>query len=315
MLAITPQADLITTSFRAAPSQTAHYSVHTDHQGSVRAVPDLTGQIVNSHAYDAYGNAEAAVESLPQRFRYTGREWDGVTRLYHYRARAYDPETGRFLQEDPLWFNAGDLNVYRYVGNNPVNATDPSGMAVGFEQRALYAIGLGMPSVITLNQIYTLKLHLKLYDAVSNSTLFQAVKVRVSIANQGLGCLIGLQLSAIGVTISESSSANVTDDGCAVVGSEADGGAPGSRPHSPGVGDIGTGEGIDKGNADTWPSPPGPGPHIVGRPSRKKPQDRKEESIYDGDGREWRPHVPDVHHPVGHWDTKGPQPNDPWENY
>jgi RHS repeat-associated protein len=107
----------------------AHYSVHTDHQGSVRALTDLTGGVVNTYAYDAYGNAEAAVESLPQRFRYTGREWDGVTRLYHYRARAYDPETGRFLQEDPLWFNAGDLNVYRYVGNNPVNATDPSGMA------------------------------------------------------------------------------------------------------------------------------------------------------------------------------------------
>jgi RHS repeat-associated protein len=91
-------------------------------------VTDLTGGVVNSYAYDAYGNAEAAVESLPQRFRYTGREWDGVTRLYHYRARAYDPETGRFLQEDPLWFNAGDLNVHRYVGNNPVNAVDPSGM-------------------------------------------------------------------------------------------------------------------------------------------------------------------------------------------
>jgi RHS repeat-associated protein len=116
LLAITPQANPTGLYYSAIPSQVAHYSVHTDHQGSVRAVTDLTGGVVNSYAYDAYGNAEAAVESLPQRFRYTGREWDGVTRLYHYRARAYDPETGRFLQEDPLWFNAGDLNVYRYVG-------------------------------------------------------------------------------------------------------------------------------------------------------------------------------------------------------
>jgi RHS repeat-associated protein len=133
LLAITPQAAPTGLYYSAIPSQVAHYSVHTDHQGSVRAVTDLTGGVVNSYAYDAYGNAEAAVESLPQRFRYTGREWDGVTRLYHYRARAYDPETGRFLQEDPLWFNAGDLNVYRYVGNNPVNAVDPSGMATASE--------------------------------------------------------------------------------------------------------------------------------------------------------------------------------------
>ena len=45
----------------------------------------------------------------------------------HYRARTYDPSTGRFLQTDPLGHGAGDLNLYRYVGNNPINATDPSG--------------------------------------------------------------------------------------------------------------------------------------------------------------------------------------------
>jgi RHS repeat-associated protein len=155
LLAITPQAAPTGLYYSAIPSQVAHYSVHTDHQGSVRAVTDLTGGVVNSYAYDAYGNAEEAVESLPQRFRYTGREWDGVTRLYHYRARAYDPETGRFLQEDPLGFGAlhpkrkeliaddyaddklllgiatayaGELNTYRYVSNNPMIFTDPTGL-------------------------------------------------------------------------------------------------------------------------------------------------------------------------------------------
>jgi RHS repeat-associated protein len=167
LLAITPQAAPTGLYYSAIPSQVAHYSVHTDHQGSVRAVTDLTGGVVNSYAYDAYGNAEAAVESLPQRFRYTGREWDGVTRLYHYRARAYDPETGRFLQEDPLGFAAlhpkrgeqfsedyadnkrllgiatvyaGELNTYRYVTNNPVIFTDPSGTSsLWFESRVLNA--------------------------------------------------------------------------------------------------------------------------------------------------------------------------------
>ena len=46
-------------------------------------------------------------EKRDQPFRYTGREWDEATGLTHYRARAYDPATGRFLQEDPIWFLAG----------------------------------------------------------------------------------------------------------------------------------------------------------------------------------------------------------------
>jgi RHS repeat-associated protein len=112
----------------AAPSNVSYYC-HTDHQGSVRAITDQSGAVTNAYAYDSYGTAQESVESLAQRFRYTGREYDALTGLYHYRARAYDPDTARFLQEDPLWFEAGDLNVYRMTWNNPVNWTDPSGMA------------------------------------------------------------------------------------------------------------------------------------------------------------------------------------------
>jgi RHS repeat-associated protein len=129
LLAITPQAaPALNFTVFSAPSQTKHYSVHTDHQGSVRAITDLGGIVINSYAYDAYGNAEEAIEGLAQRFRYTGREWDDFAGLYHYRARALDPERGKFLQEDPLGFTARDHNFYRYVFNNPVNVTDPSGL-------------------------------------------------------------------------------------------------------------------------------------------------------------------------------------------
>ena len=119
-----------TTSGPAAPSNASFY-YHTDHQGSVRAITDGSGAVVNSYAYDSYGTAQESVESLAQRFRYTGREYDGLTGLYHYRARAFDPETARFLQEDPLWFEGGDLNIYGYVGQNPVNLIDPSGTFAG----------------------------------------------------------------------------------------------------------------------------------------------------------------------------------------
>jgi len=53
--------------------------------------------------------------------------WLPETGVYHYKARAYEPNLGRFLQTDPMGYDAG-LNLYAYVRNDPVNATDPSGM-------------------------------------------------------------------------------------------------------------------------------------------------------------------------------------------
>src|SRR5207248_1117942 len=50
------------------------------------------------------------------------------TGLYYFRARYYDPATGRFLSQDPLSFAIGDSNLYRYVGNSPANEVDPTGL-------------------------------------------------------------------------------------------------------------------------------------------------------------------------------------------
>ena len=61
---------------------------------------------------------------------FTGREYDSETGLYFYRARYYDPKIGRFISEDPIGFQGGDLNLYAYVRNNPVNRTDPYGEKV-----------------------------------------------------------------------------------------------------------------------------------------------------------------------------------------
>ena len=57
---------------------------------------------------------------------YTGREYDGETGLYYYRAREYSPELGRFLQRDPVG-QSDQINLYTYVGNSPVMGRDPSG--------------------------------------------------------------------------------------------------------------------------------------------------------------------------------------------
>jgi RHS repeat-associated protein len=59
---------------------------------------------------------------------FTGREYLAPVGIYDYRNRVYSATLGRFLQTDPIRFQAGDINIYRYVGNSPVNGTDPMGL-------------------------------------------------------------------------------------------------------------------------------------------------------------------------------------------
>jgi RHS repeat-associated protein len=74
-------------------------------------------------------NDPAAVDEL---FGYTGREWDSDVKLQYNRARWYDPAQGRWISQDPIGFSAGDVNLYRYVGNGVTGATDPSGLEEDF---------------------------------------------------------------------------------------------------------------------------------------------------------------------------------------
>ena len=86
---------------------------------------------------------------------FTSRDLDRDTHVYYYRGRYYDPQTGRFLSEDRIGFAGGDTNLYRYVGNNPVRYSDPTGKfawaAIG--EWLVYTIGkqiLGYPIKKTL---------------------------------------------------------------------------------------------------------------------------------------------------------------------
>ena len=99
----------------------------TDHQGTVRQVVDESGSVVNQVSYDSFGTITN--QSNPTaffRFGYTGREHDTETGYTYYRNRY--TFNGRFISEDPIGFEAGDTNLYRYVGNSPHNFTDPSGL-------------------------------------------------------------------------------------------------------------------------------------------------------------------------------------------
>lgn len=96
----------------------------TDHLGSTTGLVDSGGALLSQANYDSFGNSTNA---LPTRYQYTGREKDDLSGLYYYRARWYDPHLGRFTSEDPIGL-VGGINQFAYVGNNSVNAKDPTGL-------------------------------------------------------------------------------------------------------------------------------------------------------------------------------------------
>jgi RHS repeat-associated protein len=99
----------------------------SDALGSVIGLTDSNGAIKTSYNYSPFGKKQATGASSDNPFTFTGREDDG-TGYYYYRARYYSPDPKRFIAEDPAEFSGGDINLQAYVGNNPVNATDPSGL-------------------------------------------------------------------------------------------------------------------------------------------------------------------------------------------
>ena len=109
-------------------SATSYYQA--DGLGSITSLSNAAGALAQTYTFDSFGNQTASTGSLTNSFRYTAREFDSETSLYYMRARYFDPQVGRFISEDPIGFS-GDINVYRYSFNSPVNLDDPSGLAPG----------------------------------------------------------------------------------------------------------------------------------------------------------------------------------------
>jgi RHS repeat-associated protein len=139
------------TGAMAAPtSTTSTFWTFTDHQNSVRDIVSGTlptlGQIVEHRQYDSFGRMlrqttgpQAGAATTPGvgiDFGYAGRPLEARTGLSDNRARWYEPGTGKFINEDPSGFKGGDANLFRYVGNDPLNQVDPSGLTGKYAQSA-----------------------------------------------------------------------------------------------------------------------------------------------------------------------------------
>jgi RHS repeat-associated protein len=106
-----------------------YYFYHYDGLGSTIAITDNNGQVMNTYCYSPEGLV-GAQETIPNPFTYVGRfgvmaEGNG---LYKMGVRYYDPETGRFINKDPIGY-AAELNLFTYTENNPVNYIDPEGLS------------------------------------------------------------------------------------------------------------------------------------------------------------------------------------------
>ncbi len=110
----------------------------SDHLGTIHDWVDATTGTSTHYVYSAFGrilSIDGGDPSLDTHlFGFTGRETDADTGItdhwMYYRARYYNPSTGRFVSQDPIGFLAGDANLYRYVGNGVTGATDPSGQSI-----------------------------------------------------------------------------------------------------------------------------------------------------------------------------------------
>ncbi|ATG92605.1 RHS repeat-associated core domain-containing protein [Methylomonas koyamae] len=159
------------------------YVYHFDGTGHTVAISNASQQTQNTYAYDPYGKLMAKTEAIAQPFQYAGQV--GIlaegNNLYYMRARYYDANLGRFISEDPIGHNGG-LNLYAYVGGNPIMAVDPDGLCP-------WCIAAGVGAVVSGG----IDLGVQLY---SNGGQFS----EVNWGSVGVSALVGAGLSTLAPT-------------------------------------------------------------------------------------------------------------------
>jgi RHS repeat-associated protein len=130
--------------------------LHHDQIGSTRLLTDDTGNSVGTNTYDVYGSRTSTTGTVTSQLGFASQYTDTETGLIYLRARYYDPATAQFLSVDPAV--AATQEAYAYVGGDPLNQTDPTGLcfALGCVSSAAKFVGhtLGDAASDTGNFIY-----------------------------------------------------------------------------------------------------------------------------------------------------------------
>jgi RHS repeat-associated protein len=165
------------------PGQSAKYFYATDHLGSVREVTDGSGALTAAYDYDPYGRGKQTLGRFQATFGYASYFRHGASKLWLTVFRAYDPNQGRWLSRDPLG-EAGGLNLYGYVGNDPVNATDPLGLCFqdylnGFVDALPGAIGGAGLLSVAVNGLFLASMPVAAGVLIAGGVVLLAVAVYV----------------------------------------------------------------------------------------------------------------------------------------
>jgi len=106
---------------------TGYFYYQNDHLGTPQMLTDQSGAIVWSADYESFGEASISIAAKKNNLRFPGQYYDEETGLHYNWNRYYSPEAGRYLTPDPIGLY-GEMNLYAYTNQNPVNLTDPLGL-------------------------------------------------------------------------------------------------------------------------------------------------------------------------------------------
>ena len=194
----------------------AIYYLAYDQVGSLRVVADSNSDVVKRIDYDSFGNIIADTnEAFKIPIGFAGGLHDRDTGLVRFGFRDYDPDVGRWTAKDPIFFAGGDMDLYGYVLNNPINFIDPIGK-VGVAGAIIGGIAGGYGGF--LSGIQSGNLTAGIIGGVAGAAAGALIGTFVPHASSAIGGLIGGVISgAFGGAVGGATSKALSDP-CASAG-------------------------------------------------------------------------------------------------